>query len=346
MDKVSQNQVTECEQVSIALSEHFDGTANEAQRQLAKAHLAHCSACAEMWQGWEELRLMEQRALEPLARQGGIFAASQRIPLAPVIVPRHLKNAILRQTTRVSTPLWQRFWPRLLTGMAVPTLAVGCWLLIVATPWQQFTPDISTPQNSQTQLRHLPNQLAMVPDSIPSETPANPAHIAPKAIAHSNVAANLKATPKTSIPVAAKAASMQLTSHSRIASVNISLRSAKGTVTHYAEREVRPAKTPEVSLASYQRQFSRPVRAINTTTVATHFHVSMVKAPLRATSPDHIAVLTTQDTASTEQAADTSLAPMMDYATQHDVRPGSIRDAVDDYRAALLGDDDASSPNL
>jgi hypothetical protein len=64
--------------------------------------------------------------------------------------------------------------------------------------------------------------------------------------------------------------------------------------------------------------------------------VNAVEAPKpRATEPVLIAALPSEDTLQAQEDDD-STNPVLDYIAANDVRPDNIRDAVENYRAALL----------
>lgn len=322
MDTTTDNQETECQQVSEALSAHFDGVANAAEKQLATAHLAHCSSCAKMWIEWQSLRLMEQRALEPVV-------SGDMLPLAPVKTPLHLKAAILRQT--VSPPIWQRFWPRLLTGMAVPTFAVTCWLLIVAAPWQQTMPEISTQSNPVPE-----NRVASVPDT---STPLNvtPEKLPPvKAAESTQVSESMtsRSSHQTESRPISVASTPRIRQTSWMVSAGSTKQSTKSTFKKPApagnsSSETIVVKTPQVSMASLDRPNSLAVKPALSETVKP---IITVAPKPRATEPVLVAALSDEDT------TETSTNPVVAYIAANDVRPDDIRLAVENYRAALLDD--------
>jgi hypothetical protein len=324
MDTQPNNQEAECSIASAALIAHFDGAANAAEQQLATAHLAHCSACAQMWREWQSLRLMEQRALEPAA-------SGEMLPLAPVKVPRHLKAAILRKT--VATPIWQRLWPRLLTGMAVPTFAVACWLLIVAAPWQQSMPEISTQPNPVPESRaaSVPKKSVSTSPRVGSlsATSKNVSKVSPIKAANS---ATISET-KTAAPKPVSVAPISKINHTpRVASTATNKHSAKSTFKADSHSETISIKPPQLSMASFDRPDSRAAKSISKETPK----ASVAVAPKpRATAPVLVAELPAQDMTN---SIDASSDPMLNYIAQNDVRPDDIRQAVENYRAALLDD--------
>lgn len=313
MNTQPDNQEVECQQASDALVAHFDGAANEAEKQLATAHLAHCSACAQMWREWQSLRLMEQRALEPVA-------SGEMLPLAPVKVPVNLKAAILRKT--VAPPIWQRFWPRLLTGMAVPTFAVACWLLIVAAPWQQSVPVISTQSNT---VPTPAKRVATVPNV------SNPSSATHKGTAEMSPI-------KTTAPRPVSVTPNSTTIHApHVTSTTTNKYSAKSTFkTDSTSKNSRSqtilVKTPQISMASFDSPRSRAAKAAASKTAK---QMITVAPKPRATSPILVADLPAQDT---PNSTDASSDPVLNYVAQNDVRPDDIRQAVENYRAALLDD--------
>ena len=327
MNSQQNNQEVECKQACEALAAHFDGAANETEQQLATAHLMQCSACAQMWREWQSLRLMEQRALGPVA-------SGEMLPLAPVKVSRHLKAAILRKT--VATPIWQRFWPRLLTGMAVPTFAVACWLLIVAAPWQQSIPEINAPQNPVPE-----NRVAAVP-AKPASTPLN---VTSKNVSKANPIKTTKPVTvtenKTVSPIhQTESKPVSVTAISRIKpSPRVTTASAaKSTFTPTPKprtQNLEPGiqiKPPQISMASLDRPRSRAAKSVVKETPRAL--VAVAPKP-RATAPVLVAELPAQDvTNSTDASSD----PILNYIAQNDVRPDDIRQAVENYRAALLDD--------
>jgi len=325
MDANVDNLKTECQKMSEALAAHFDGAANDAETQLATTHLAQCSACAQMWREWQSLRLMEQRALEPVA-------SGEMLPLAPVKVPRHLKAAILRKT--VATPIWQRFWPQLLTGMAVPTFAVACWLLIVAAPWQQTMPEINMPQNPVPE-----NRVASVPEESASTSPRvgslgatsqNRSTVNPIKTAKP-VTANEGKTVSPSHQIESKPVSVtpisRIKPSPRVATASV----AKSTFTPTPKPRTQ-IKPPQISMASLDRPRSRAAKSIIKETPKAL--VAVAPKP-RATAPVLVAELPAQDMTN---SIDASSDPMLNYIAQNDVRPDDIRQAVENYRAALLDD--------
>jgi len=308
------NQEAECREAGEALAAYFDGVANEAEQQLAKAHLAHCPSCARMLQEWQSLRLME---------------------LEPVKVPRHLKAAILRQTVGAAPPIWQRFWPRLLTGMAVPTLAVGCWLLIVAAPWQQSLPEIDMPQNPLPE-----NRVAAVPENSAS-TPLSATSKNKPIKTAKPVTANEKKLVSPSHQTESKPVSVsRIKPSSRVATASAGKHTAKSTFTPTPKpgtQNLEPEtqiKTPQVSMAAWERPHSRAAQPVTPQPSPT---VIAVEAPKpRATEPVLVAALPSEDTLLEDE--DDSTNPVLDYIAANDVRPDTIRDAVENYRAALLAD--------
>jgi len=319
------NQEAECNQVNEALAAHFDGAANDTETQLATAHLARCSSCAQMFREWQSLRLMEQRALEPVA-------SGEMLPLAPVKVPRHLKTAILRQT--VAPPIWQRFWPRLLTGMAVPTFAVACWLLIVAAPWQQSMPEISAPSNPVSE-----NRVATVPDtSAPLDaTHKNPQKVIPVKTEKATPVNTTKSTmDESKTPRSSYQAESKPISVASISRINKHKPSTKSTFIQNPEPKTRNSKprsiivkTPQISMASFERPKSRAVKPAITETAKP---ITTAAPKPRATEPVLVAAIPDQDT------TETSTNPIVNYIAANDVRPDDIRLAVENYRAALLDD--------
>jgi hypothetical protein len=332
MQSKPDNQASECRQISEVLSAHFDGVANEVERQLASAHLKNCPHCAHMWREWQELRLMEQRAVEPASSR-------ELLPLAPVAVPRHLKAAILRQTTRAATPIWQRFWPRLLTGMAVPTLALGCWLLIIASPGQQTIEINTPPQPTPT------DRIAEVP-AHPNPVIKNnekPSHEM-KPASSNNAKSSISDTRKSSAPTANHLISradfqpkpisrVQAPSHAAISKQS----TAKSTFNASERRNNSPSntvivKTPQISMASFEPPHSRAAKAMIAPVKPV---TTAIKAqPPRSTEPVLVASLPADDAETTGVSSD----PVLDYIAQQDVRPDNIRQAVENYRAALLDD--------
>jgi len=330
------NLEAECHAVGDALVAHFDGAANQAEQQLATAHLAHCATCAQMWRQWQSLRLMEQRALEPMT-------SGEMLPLAPVKVPRHLKATILRKT--VATPIWQRFWPRLLTGMAVPTFAVACWLLIVAAPWQQSMLEINMPQNPVPE-----NRVAAVPAKSASTSPrvgslsvtskniskVNPIKTAKPVTVNENKTASpnhqTESKPVSVTPVARIKPSLHM------ATVSAGKHTVKSTFTPIPKPRTRnqepgiQIRPPQISMASLDRPRSRAAKSVIRETPRAL--VAVAPKP-RATAPVLVAELPAQDvTNSTDASSD----PILNYIAQNDVRPDDIRQAVENYRAALLDD--------
>lgn len=321
MNTQRDNQEVECQQVREALSAHFDGVANNAEQQLATAHLAHCSACAQMWQHWQSLRLMEQRALEPLA-------SDEILPLAPVKTPRHLKSKIIRQT--VATPIWQRFWPRLLTGMAVPTFALGCWLLIVAAP-QQSIPEITTPLNSTPEKRVaiIPNVSTKTKRTTVSTTAKSRTLVKSKTTLSS---------PQTESRAVSSAPVSRIKHSAHMASFTHKKYSSKSTFKAVSPSEDPSeesilAKTPQISLASFDRPHSRAVKP----TLAETAKPEEINAPKpRITVPPQVDNLSAQTTTLVAQADDDNFNPVLEYIAANDLRPKDIRQAVENYRAALL----------
>lgn len=329
MDTKADNQEVECQQVSEALTAHFDGMANNSEQQLAKAHLAHCSSCSQMWREWQSLRLMEQCALQPVA-------SGDMLPLAPVMVPRHLKSAILRKTV-VVPPIWQRFWPRLLTGMGVPTFAVACWLLIVTTPWQQSMPEITTQPNPVPE-----NRIAAVPDTS-SSTSLNVtdgiaskalAKIAPSSTTKSVAVASSKidashSSQRTESKSVSDAPTYKIKQSSHVTTASTNKHSTKSTFTGNPEPRTQNPE-PLLSMASFDRPRSRAAKSVIKENVRP---VSVTAPKPRATEPVLIAYLPIQDMSN---STDASSDPMFSYIAQNDVRPDDIRQAVENYRAALL----------
>jgi hypothetical protein len=325
MDGTEDNQKTECRNSSEALIALFDGAASDVEQQLATAHLAQCPACAQMWREWQSLRLMEQRALEPAA-------SGEMLPLAPVKVPRHLKAAILRKT--VATPIWQRFWPRLLTGMAVPTFAVACWLLIVAAPWQQSLPEISTPQNPVPENRVTAVPEKSAPTLLNATSKSTPVKTAKPVAANENK--TISPSPQTEAKPVSAAAVSKINHAARAATTTN--KPAKSTFTPAPKPETRnpepgtQIKPPQISMASLDRPRSR---AVKPAAFKTAKPIVAIAPKPRATAPVLVAELPAQDM---QNPTDVSSDPVLDYIAQNDVRPDDIRQAVENYRAALLDD--------
>jgi hypothetical protein len=323
MNTERDNQEVECQQVREALTAHFDGVSNNAEQELATAHLARCSACAQMWQQWQGLRLMEQRALEPVT-------SDEILPLAPVKTPRHLKSTIIRQT--VATPIWQRFWPRLLTGMAVPTFALGCWLLIVAAP-QQSIPEISAQLNPTPEKRvaTIPNVSTKTKRATVSTTAKSATRVKNKTTSSS---------PQTESRAVSSAPVSRIKHSARMASFARKKYSDKSTFkaispSDNSSEESIIAKTPQISLASFDRPHSRAVKPALDETAKPE---EVVAPKPRITAPPQVDNLPTQTPTLVAQTDDDNFNPVLEYITANDVRPKDIRQAVENYRAALLDD--------
>jgi hypothetical protein len=248
-----------------------------------------------------------------------------------VKVPRPLKAAILRKT--VATPIWQRFWPRLLTGMAVPTFAVACWLLIVAAPWQQSMPEISAPQNPVPE-----NRVAAVPEES-APTPLNATSKNTPVKTAKPVAANENKIVSPSHQTESKAVSVsRIKPPSRVATASADKHITKSTFTPASKPGTRNSepgtqiKPPQISMASLDRPRSRAAKSVIKETPKTL--VAVAPKP-RATAPVLVAELPAQDMTN---PTDVSSDPVLDYIAQNDVRPDDIRQAVENYRAALLDD--------
>lgn len=340
MNTKPDNQKSECQQVSEALSAHFDGAADEAEQQLATAHLIHCSSCARMWREWQDLRLLEQRALEPVT-------TSNRLPLAPVKAPRNLKSVILRKT--VGIRVWQRFWPRLLTGMAVPTFAVACWLLIVAPPQQQIVPENITQSNSGTE-----NRIPLSPEKFASTLPGG----ANKSSSDTVVNTIPKTLPTTAPPSVSVPNRKDNASHSssqiksRPVSVIPGSKSSRltttSTNTHFAKSTFKPAslshdsssefiikKSPQISMVAFDHPRNRDVKPVITESAKPQ---DVFTPKPRITAPPQPENLPTQTPTLVAQIDDDSINPVLDYIAANDLRPKDIRQAVENYRAALLNE--------
>ncbi|MEO6907269.1 MAG: zf-HC2 domain-containing protein [Abditibacteriaceae bacterium] len=334
MDTKADDQETECHKVSDALSAHFDGVANEAENQLAMAHLVDCSACTQMWREWQSLRLMELRALESVP-------SGEMLPLAPVKVPRHLKTAILQQT--VSKPIWQRLWPRLLTGMAIPTFAVACWLLIVATPWQQSIPEMNSQQDpiAKNRVAMNSNESTSTPPSminknlskgIVDRTEKSNSTNATKSVVAPTINNNIS-SPTRQAESRSDSIAPRIQKTTRMAAANSNAHSVKSTFKAASSSETFIVKSPRISMVSFDRPRSRVAKLVIKDNAKP---MNGVAPKPRATEPVSIAYRPTQEMSnSTEAPSD----PVLNYIAQNDVRPDDIRQAVENYRAALLDDD-------
>jgi|GEM_PF-6685496 len=325
MDAKADNRDAACAQAADALSAHFDGVADEVSRGIALSHLQSCPACARMWEEWQELKAMEQLALEPLP--GNI---SGTVPLAPVAAPRHLQQSILRHTSRAKTPLLQRLWPRIALGAAVPAAAAICWALLALAPGQQ----VSNPQDQ--------------PPQVIANLPATPEHdqLIPKTSTITATAISSKKVTEVAVSDEEESNNTSPTNPAHLIAAVDSPTRAKSTLRRSSTRRHRghrksrrsrafsASKKPQISLASVDQPRSRAARAItakapSSTRVAASS--PRATAPGRATNsePSQTLIASTQDS---EEVSD----PVLDYIHAHDVRPTDIRQAVENYRSALL----------
>lgn len=334
MDANANNQNIGCAQVADALSAHFDGVADETARHLATSHLQSCPACARMWAQWQELKALEQMALQPVSDK-----LHGTVPLAPVVPPRHLASSILNRTSRATSPLQRIFgahlWPRLALGAGLPAVAAACWALwaLALAPNSLSTsptpPTIAAAppliDNTANQPSAAPVKVDEVDVSVPSKNE--------DAIDSDNDDANNKAASSASARLIAT--STNSTNATRRKSTFT--RSAKRPSSKRKQRNTHSlaaSPQPHVSVALAKQPQSRATRSTRTTPKPA---TRIASSPPRVTTPVPISAPEPADTLPVTSPHDGEISdPMVEYIEAHDVRPEEIRQAVEGYRAALF----------